>query len=119
MENSKKDLIVIEKAKEMGDYLFQITGNAPNKFRFTFVSRMQNLMLDIIENLYRANSVNLSKAGDTASKRRRTEYQREAKLSLDILCYIAMLARTQQCILPKQYEQISLRAAEVKRLIYG
>lgn len=51
----KEKLIVLEKANELGEYIFLISDSALKKYRFTFVSRMQNLMLDIIENLYKAN----------------------------------------------------------------
>lgn len=116
---AQKELIVIEKAKELGDYLFQVTANSPKKYRFTFVGRMQNLALDVIENLYRANSFKVAPNGDRHKLEKRKEFQREAKISLDLLCYFAAMAREHQCILPKHYEQISLRASEVKRLIYG
>lgn len=86
---ANKELIVIEKAKDLGDYLFQVTNNSPKKFRFTFVSRMQNLVLDLIENLYRANSVRVNEENKQAALKRRKAYQREAKVSLDILCYVA------------------------------
>lgn len=113
-----EELIVIQKAKELGEYIFLITNHSPKKFRFTFVSRIQNLMLDVIENLYRANRSRIVK-GDMKGWEKRRYYQREADTALDLLCYIAMLARTQQCILPKQYQQIAEKATELKRLIYG
>lgn len=116
---ANKELIVIEKAKDLGDYLFQVTNNSPKKFRFTFVSRMQNLALDLIENLYRANSVRVNEENKQAALKRRKAYQREAKVSLDVLCYMALISRKHQCILPKHYEQITLKAAEVERLLYG
>ena len=115
----KEKLIVLEKANELGEYIFLISDSAPKKYRFTFVSRMQNLMLDIIENLYKANYVNLSYMNDRQYRAGRLEYQEKARLSVDLLCYISQIARKQNCILPKHYEQILLRASEIKRLING
>ena len=115
----KEKLIVLEKANELGEYIFLISDSAPKKYRFTFVSRMQNLMLDIIENLYKANYVNLSYMNDRQYRAGRLEYQEKARLSVDLLCYISQIARKQNCILPKHYEQILVRASEIKRLING
>ncbi len=115
----KEKLIVLEKANELGEYIFLISDSAPKKYRFTFVSRMQNLMLDIIENLYKANYVNLTYRSSGQNRAARLAYQEKARLSVDLLCYISQMARKQNCILPKHYEQISQRAAEIKRLING
>ena len=48
----KSDLLVVTKAKELCSYIITITQKSPKQFRFTFVSRMQNLTLDVIENMY-------------------------------------------------------------------
>ncbi|MGN0181887.1 MAG: hypothetical protein ACI4DP_05690 [Candidatus Ornithomonoglobus sp.] len=50
-----KDLKVLAKAKELAALIFEITDKSPKKFRFTIVSRMQNLSLEIISGLYMAN----------------------------------------------------------------
>ena len=42
-------LIVITKAKELCSYVMTVTQKSPKHFRFTFVTRMQNLLLDVIE----------------------------------------------------------------------
>ena len=57
MRKKESELSVIVKAKDLGSYLFTVMEKSPKKFRFTFVSRIQNLSLDIVENLYRANFV--------------------------------------------------------------
>ena len=44
-------LIVITKAKELCSYVMTVTQKSPKHFRFTFVTRMQNLSLDVIENI--------------------------------------------------------------------
>ncbi|MCI6821264.1 MAG: four helix bundle protein [Clostridiales bacterium] len=109
----------MEKSNELGEYIFQITDNAPKKFRFTFATRMQNIMLDITESLYKANYINLSYQNTDTFRKVRRSYQEKARLSIDMLCYISQIARKQQCILPKHYEQISLRAVELKKMLNG
>lgn len=52
MSKTQSELTVITKAKDLCGYIMMITQKSPKHFRYTFVSRMQNLALDIIENLY-------------------------------------------------------------------
>ena len=49
-EKNQSELIVITKAKELCSYVMTVTQKSPKHFRFTFVTRMQNLSLDVIEN---------------------------------------------------------------------
>ena len=62
MERKQSELTVITKAKDLCSYLMTITQKSPKQFCFTFVSRLQNLTLSVIENLFRANDVYVSKA---------------------------------------------------------
>lgn len=113
----KSELVVITKAKDLGSYIFVVTDKSPKKFRFTLVSRMQNLILDIIESLYRANTVYVNNSKDTRHMEQRIFYQHKAYIDLKLLGYIALLSREQQCILPKQYEQISKLSTEINQLL--
>ena len=114
---AEKELFVIVKAKDLGNYIFTVTDKSPKKFRFTLVSRMQNLSLDIIENLYRANQVFVRNKDDIRRIEKRREYQREAYTAIKMLIYIAWMAREQQCILPKQFSQIARQSTEVTQLL--
>ena len=114
---AEKELFVILKAKDLGNYIFTVTDKSPKKFRFTLVSRMQNLSLDIIENLYRANQVFVRNKDDIRRIEKRREYQREAYTAIKMLNYIAWMAREQQCILPKQFSQIAKQSTEVTQLL--
>ena len=49
-QQNLSELIVITKAKELCSYVMTVTQKSPKHFRFTFVTRMQNLSLDVIEN---------------------------------------------------------------------
>lgn len=111
---NENELTVITKSKNLCSYIFKVTQNSPKKYRFSLVSRLENTSLDIISNLYQANEQYMA---DSDSLKRRTEFQHSALTSLKILGTIAFISREQQCILPKQYEQISKQIAECQRLI--
>ena len=116
-KREESELLVIVKAKDLGNYIFTVTDKSPKKFRFSLISRLQNLALSMIENLYRANMVFVkdSKAIDKIEVRKK--YQREAYVDLKLLGYMALMAKEQGGILAKQYEQISIRSTEVIRLL--
>ena len=113
----EKDLAVIVKAKDLETYIFTITEKSPKKFRFTLVTRLQNTCLDIVENLYYANSVYVKGKEDHVHIGKRNAYQKRAYVKVKMLLYFALIARENQCILPKQYEQILMQAYEVNRMI--
>lgn len=102
----ESEMTVITKAKELCSYVMVITQKSPKHFRFTFVTRMQNLALEVIEELYRANDTFIA-GGNPDSLRQRLEHQQKAITALKLLAYISYLAYEQGCILAKQYEQIS------------
>lgn len=116
-KREESELLVIVKAKDLGNYIFTVTDKSPKKFRFSLISRLQNLALSMIENLYRANMVFVkdSKAIDKIEVRKK--YQREAYVDLKLLGYMALMAKEQGGILAKQYEQISIQSTEVIRLL--
>jgi hypothetical protein len=89
---------------------------SPKRFRFTLVWRMQNYALDVIENLYIANEIYVQ-AGRRDRAEKRQAYQQKAQTGLRLLGYIAQLAMEQQCILPKQYEQITRKGYDCRNLL--
>lgn len=97
--------MVLTKAKDLSKYVFTITSNAPKRFRFTIVNRMINLSFDALENLVCANELLLGQ--DTDETKRRRQFQHTALAKLRVLDALAMTAREQNCILPKQYEVLS------------
>ena len=117
MNNKQQsELSVIIKAKDLCKYITQITQKCPKHFRFTFVTRLQNLALSIIENLYRANDtfVGRNSPGQQAI---RLNYQHKALTDTRLLAYFAELALEAGCIILKQYEQISFKTTGVMRMI--
>ena len=118
MERKQSELTVITKAKDLCSYVMTVTQKSPKHFRYTFVSRMQNLSLSIIENLFRANDVFVTKQ-DLQAQKERLAYQRRVLTDLRLLGYIAMLAMEQGCILTKQYEQIAKQVGDCQNLLGG
>jgi hypothetical protein len=112
----KNELTVIMKAKDLCTYIVNITQKSPKQFRFTFVARMQNLAMDIIEAIYRANEVFIG-AGNPKNAEKRLDLQHNALTLLKLLAYFSEIAMIQNCILPKQYEQIAKLTVDCQRLV--
>jgi len=117
MNKQQSELSVIIKAKDLCGYVMQVTQKSPKQYRFTFVSRMQNLTLDIIENIYLANAIWLGDAKQQGArqetaKQKRLDIQHQALTQIRLLAYFSQLALENKCILPKQYEQIAKRATD-------
>ncbi len=113
---NRSELSVITKAKDLCSYVMTVTDKSPKRFRFTMVSRLQNYALDVIEHLMMANEVFVS-AGDHDSAKDRLAHQRSAMSYLKLLGYMADLAMKQQCILPKQYEQITKQIFDAQNML--
>jgi len=113
------EMTVITRAKDLCTYILTVTEKSPKRFRFTLTSRMQNLSLELIEQIYRANDVYLSGPDREAAYTRRLDLQHGALTSVKLLGYMALLAREQGAILPKQYEQITRLTHECQRLLGG
>ena len=107
--------MVITKAKDIVNYSFVIAENAPKKFRFTLITRIHNTALDVLENLIFANEIMLTT--DLHDRTERCGYQRKALAGLKVLDALAMTARERQCILPKQYENLSRLIYECVKLL--
>ena len=110
------ELAVITKAKDLCSYVFVATASSPKSFRFSFVSRMQNLALDVVECTMRANDVYVAR-GDAAAHARRRELQGRALSSVKLLCYVGMLAMEQCCILPRQYEHLARLGTDCRNIL--
>ncbi len=116
MEHKQSELTVITKAKDLCSYIMTVMQKSPKQFRFTFTSRLQNLSLDVIEALYRANDTFVTKESVSA-REKRLEFQHQAMTDLKLLAYFSLLAREQNCILPKHYEQISRQSTDCQNLL--
>ena len=112
------ELAVITKAKDLCDYVLTVTDRSPKKVRFTLVIRLQNYSLDALENILSANDVPIKEGGLSEAKERQS-FQRRAMTSLKTLGFMSELAMKKQCILPKHYEQITIRVSETQKLLAG
>jgi len=100
------------KAKDLCGYIMTVTQKSPRQFRFTFVARLQNLALNVIERIYRANEVHL-----VSGAAQRLELQSAALTELKLLAYIAELAMTHGCLLRKQFEEIAKLTTDCRHLL--
>lgn len=116
----KSELSVITKAKELCNYTLTVTEKSPKRFRFTLTSRLQNYALSIIEQLIKANEIYVYAQGrmvDSRLAQERVHLQRDAMTNLKLLAYMAQVAMEQQCILLKQYEQITKQIHDCQNLL--
>ena len=111
----QSELTIVTKAKELCSYIVTITQKSPKQFRFTFVTRLQNLSLDAIEKIYFANEVLLEK-GNARNAEKRLALQHSALTLFKLIAYISELAMKENCILFKQYEQIAKLTTDCQRL---
>lgn len=118
--DSTSELSVITKSKDLCNYVLTITDKSPKKFRFTLVSRLQNYSLAMIENLMSANEVRVLDVRNRVRTDRletRRDYQQKAFTNIKLLSFIAQVSMEQQCILPKQYEQITKKLYDCQNLL--
>ncbi|MBR5970505.1 MAG: four helix bundle protein [Lachnospiraceae bacterium] len=111
----KSELRVITAAKDLCRYVMTVTHKSPKEFRFTYTVRLQNLSIDIVEALYRANDVFVTRE-HRETYRERYAYMRKAVNSIRLMLFLAELSVQQKAILMKQYEQIAKQGTEVLRL---
>lgn len=122
------ELAVITKARDLAGYVLNAALSAPKVFRFTLASRLQNLALDVLEQLIRANEIyigtdrSVAKTTDEDSAEnnrriiKRARHQREARCVLKLLCNVAVIAKEHSAITTKQLEQITKLSSETMAL---
>ena len=112
------ELAVITHAKALCNYVFAVTEKSPKRFRFSLVSRLQNLGLDVVEHLFRANETFVA-IGDAEAAAVRLRLQHQASTSLKMMLYVSEMAHEQGCLTMKQYEQISKQGCDIGNMIGG
>lgn len=106
-----REMAVFTRAKKLSEYIFVITEKSPKKFRWSIVARLQNCSVDVIEFLYRANYERDFDA--------RAEYQKRAKVALNLLDFYAETAKRKQAISMRQMTIIAREVCELHRLLNG
>lgn len=100
MKASQSDLTVITKSNDLVNAVLGYTNNSPAKFRFSLTGRMQNLSLDILDNLYRANDYD---SKDINELNQRIILQRKVISSLKFLPQFAKLLSNRKLFLLRTY----------------
>lgn len=116
----KTELSVITKSKELCNYILTVTEKSPKRFRFTLTGKIQNYALNVIEMLIKANEIYVYETNRTLNMQlvqERVHMQRGAMTNLKLLSYMVQVAMEQQCILPKQYEQITRKVYDCQNLL--
>ena len=81
MPTQQAELSVIVKAKDLASYLFTATQKSPKHFRYALISRIQNVILEIIGELTRANDTWVDARDEQTNKTRlqtRLDHQHNA-----------------------------------------
>lgn len=108
----KSELMVITSSKKLLTYITTITAKSPVKFRYSFVTKMHNLGIEIVEYLYYANMLDLFDA-------RRVDYQKQAMVKLKLLDYVCESAKDVSCITMRQYSNITKEIYSTITLLSG
>lgn len=108
------DLIVFTAVKKLTTYVILVTEKSPKHFRGVFVNKMQNYCIECLELLF---SANLIFATNESNFEKRQSLQVDAISKLKLLGYIATTAESVGCILPRQFNQISILLADAINLI--
>ena len=106
------ELTVITKSIKLMKYILTITKNTDVKYRFTFVNKLHNLCMEIIENLYSANCTKLG-------SEKRNEYPVHVQAKLHYLDFVCEMAKNANCITMHLYSFISKNILECINLLFG
>lgn len=100
MSTQKSDLFVITAGKKLVEYISLINDNAPKKFRYSIITKVDNECIDLIKDLYSANNLNVK-------DQKRREHQESAKVHLSMIDFIFLMGVKRQCYTSHQYEVMS------------
>jgi hypothetical protein len=124
-KKQESEMAVITQAKELSKYIFQVTQNAPKKFRFSLIHKLQTLSTDVISAIYEANECFVPKrdahevtpAFYLERFTRRLDHGFMALTHMKQLDHLVIVAREMQCISAKQHEQLASRIWNVRNLL--
>lgn len=116
-EKDREQLLIFKQAQDLCTYIMKSTQNSPKQFRFTFTTRIQNISMDIVRDIYRANNIyvkNIHQVGASHAISQRLQLQRDAMANIQLLMYFAHLAQQQKALTVKNYEQIATMGSGIK-----
>ena len=100
-------LKVLTYGNDLMSYVLRVTQNSPKQYRFTFITRLQNLTMDVVELMLLANNIYVTKANIPTTADKRLSYQHQALSKLQALNYFSMEAQKYQAITFKHATQIN------------
>ena len=86
-------LKVLTYGNDLMSYVLRVTQNSPKQYRFTFITRLQNLTMDVVELMLLANNIYVTKANITTTADIRLSYQHQAFSTLQAINYFSMEAQ--------------------------
>ena len=108
-KSEQKELDVFTHAKQLGEYIFQITKKAPKEYRWSIVNALLNESVNLVRALYTANSL---------IDDRRRDKQSEADTSLKTIGWLAGVAHHMQVFTNKQAEYLGHLALETRKSLW-
>lgn len=119
-DKHKEDLLIFKQAQDLCTYIMKGTQNSPKQFRFTYTTRLQNMSMDIVRDIYRANDIyvaDVNEEGASSLMNQRLRLQRDSLSNIQLLMYFSHLAVQQKAITVKNYELISTMGSGIKGAI--
>ena len=111
------DMMVMIRAKELCTLILKVTNNMPKQYRYTLAQRPQNMSMEIIEYLYMANEVYVTKDNANGRYEERRQLKQKALTRVKMVAYFATLALEHNAILMKQFKSISSLCHDCQNLI--
>lgn len=109
-KDKEKEMAVFTSAKKLSEYIFVVTQNAPAKFRWSIISRLQNTSIEIIEALYSANF---------ERGMARLSYQKTASIKLRLLDHYAQIGHKMKLFPLRRLNLIAQHIVTIRGLLAG
>ena len=111
------DMMVMVRAKELCALILKVTNNMPKQYRYTLAQRLQNMSMEVIEFLYMANEVYVTKDNENGRYEERRQLKQKALTRIKMIAYFVTLALEHKAILMKQFKSISNLCHDCQNLI--
>ncbi len=106
------ELLVFVKAKKLAEYVIDISGKAPVKYRYSVLNPLISDCLDMVRCLYEANELPVDDVD-------RAKLIRKAIAKLKCIDFISSLATTNGCFTPHQGEVITRYSGDCSKYLLG
>ena len=108
----ESELLVFVKAKKLTEYIINISGKSPVKYRYSILNHLINECLDLIHFLYEANELNVNDVN-------RVELIRKAIARLKCIDFLSSMATTSNCFTSYQGEIITKYCGDCSKYLLG